>query len=51
MTVVMGEKNFVSRLMMKKKNWLRIKSILVMVLAFISQDKMIPSCKLFSDRI
>lgn len=53
--VIMGENNLLSRLVMEKNNWRRIKSILVMVLAFVSQDKitfsMIPACKLFSDRI
>lgn len=49
----MDENNLVSRLVMKKNNGLRIKSILVMVLAFISQDKItfsvIPVCQLFSE--
>lgn len=53
--VIMGENNLLSRLVMEKNSWPRIKSILVMVLAFVSQDKitfsMIPACKLFSDRI
>lgn len=51
--LIMDENNLVSRLVMKKNNGLRIKSILVMVLAFISQDKItfsvIPVCQLFSE--